>query len=110
MPKSIGTSYRWLQRLAVAEAGSLLVLLAIAVPLKHLFNQPGGVSIMGPVHGTMFLAYVWLTVSTATRDGWPAKHLASVLLAGFIPFGGLWVARKLRLDDLSSTPAASRPS
>ena len=42
---------------AVLEGVTLLVLLGIAVPLKHLAGVPNGVSWVGPVHGVAFMVY-----------------------------------------------------
>ena len=42
---------RNLQYLSLLEATTLVVLVCVAVPLKHLAGYPVAVSIMGPVHG-----------------------------------------------------------
>src|SRR5262245_39185516 len=48
---------RRLEIASVAEATTLLLLLGLAVPLKHLGGWSMGVHVAGPVHGLAFLAY-----------------------------------------------------
>ena len=48
---------RILRYVALAEAISFLALL-VATYIKYTNDSPMGVQILGPVHGTLFLAYV----------------------------------------------------
>lgn len=91
-------SLQWIRLAAMLEASTLLILLGVAVPLKHIYDMPSAVSLMGPIHGLVFMAYLWLCVATATRQNWPPRSLGYVLAAGLIPFGGLIVARKLQTN------------
>ena len=70
------------------EATSLLVLVLIAVPLKHLLGQPLAVRIVGPLHGLAFLFYVWTVIETVSGARWSNGEIARVVLAAFLPFGG----------------------
>lgn len=45
---------RRLEVLSAVEATTLLLLIGIAVPLKHLSDWPFGVQVMGPMHGVAF--------------------------------------------------------
>ena len=87
---------RYLRLCALLESTTLLLLLGVAVPLKHLAAWPLGVSIMGPIHGAAFVLYVWRLSTTASYAAWPARLTARLLVAALIPFGGLLVARYLR--------------
>lgn len=53
-----------LQYAAIAEGLTLIVLVFVAVPLKHLAGLPIATSIMGPLHGAMFLIYLGVVVDT----------------------------------------------
>lgn len=87
---------------ALAEAVSFLALLT-ATYVKYAQDQPAGVQVLGPVHGLLFLAYLWLAVGLAGREGWPARTTALVLLGAVAPFGGIVVDRWLARRD---APAA----
>ena len=48
-----------LRLIGFLEGVSLLVLLGIAVPLKHCYGNPVLVRAVGPVHGLLFLLFVF---------------------------------------------------
>ena len=78
-----------LRVLCLVEAVTLLVLLGVAVPLKHLVGLPSAVSVMGPVHGFVFLVLCWaVNHAVASRDI-PARTGWRLVLAACVPFGGL---------------------
>ena len=80
---------RRLRLASLAEGATLILLVGIAVPLKHLAGQPLGVRVMGPVHGLMVLTYLWTVVQTVSGGGWTAREIARLLIAGLLPFGAL---------------------
>ncbi|HMA50030.1 MAG TPA: DUF3817 domain-containing protein [Magnetospirillaceae bacterium] len=47
-----------LRAVALVEGSAFLLLLFVAVPLKHLAGIDAPVLILGPLHGIAFLAYV----------------------------------------------------
>ena len=81
----------WVSRLrllCLLEAVTLVALVFVAVPLKHLAGLPSAVSVMGPVHGFAFLVLCWaVNHAVASRDIPPRAGWRLVLLA-FVPFGG----------------------
>lgn len=79
---------------ALWEGISLLVLLFIAMPLKYLLNQPEMVSIVGMIHGILFLAYVVLAFMVYNELNWNFKTLFIVLFASIIPFGTFYIEKK----------------
>jgi integral membrane protein len=81
---------------ALCEGLTLLTLLAVAVPLKHLAGQPLAVSIAGPVHGLAFLVYLWLTINIAAGADWSARDVGRLLGAAFVPFGFISTLRFIR--------------
>jgi integral membrane protein len=87
----------WLRWVALAEALSYVVLL-VAVVAKHGFGQPGGVSVMGPVHGMLFLAYTGLILLARDELGWSARETLLAMLASAVPFGGVAVERRMIPD------------
>lgn len=93
--KSTGhfTSLQWI---AMVEGITLLLLIGIAVPLKHLAHIPLMVQLLGPIHGMTFILYLWSSVNTAAEENWSKKYLIKVCCAAFIPFGGFIVSRLVR--------------
>jgi integral membrane protein len=80
--------------IAFIEAISYLVLL-VAVVFKHVYGQPAGVEIVGPLHGLVFLAYFMGVLFVREDQGWGLLRVIVVLLAALIPFGAFWVERRL---------------
>lgn len=75
---------------SLLEAATLLLLLLVAVPLKHLYGIPLAVKIMGPVHGLAFVAFVWVAIQTiaARPADWSRAEVCRLLLGAVLPFGG----------------------
>lgn len=80
---------------SILEATTLTMLLFVAVPLKHLGHLPVAVTVMGPLHGLAFLAYVWAVFDTTSNMRWKAHEIARLVLAAFVPFAGFSTARYL---------------
>lgn len=70
------------------EATTLILLVVVAVPLKHLAGMPAVVSVVGPIHGLAFAAYIWIAVQTAGGGGWTRPELLRLALTAFLPFAG----------------------
>ena len=84
---------RWL---SLFEGTTLLALLLVAVPLKHLAHLPLAVSIVGPIHGLVFCAYIWAVVEAVAGEGWDRRDALRLILAAFVPLGSFANVRFLR--------------
>jgi integral membrane protein len=87
---------RRLRLLGFVEGASLLVLVFIAMPLKHFAHLPIATRVVGLFHGVAFLAYV-----AAAFDSYGARRLSGrdvslALLAAIVPGGTFFYARRLR--------------
>ncbi|MGH1517338.1 DUF3817 domain-containing protein [Chryseobacterium sp. JK1] len=85
-----------LRILAILEGISLLSLVFIAVPMKHWLENPSLVRILGPVHGTLFLLFLFNTLSIGVEQNWKFKEITwKIILACFIPFGTFYIDNKI---------------
>lgn len=85
-----------LRILGALEGLSLLVLIFIAVPMKYYFGNPAGTKLIGPVHGVLFLLFVFNTLSVGVEQQWKFRQTTwKVLLACIIPFGTFYIDRKI---------------
>jgi len=80
---------------ALAEATSFLALL-VASYVKHQGDGELGVSILGPIHGGLFLLYVALALMLRADAGWSTRTTLLILLGAVLPFGGYVVDAWLR--------------
>jgi integral membrane protein len=81
---------------ALAEGTTLLALVFVAVPVKHVLGEPGLVRIVGSVHGLAFLGYVWSLMQARSLYGWPPRWTVAALAASIVPFGTFIVLRRFR--------------
>lgn len=86
------TSVGRLRLIAFLEGISLLVLIFVAVPLKYMAHDPSWVKAIGPVHGILFVLFVFSTLKVSLEQRWPFRTVTwKVLLACFIPFGTFYI-------------------
>ena len=79
--------FRRLKWAAMTEGATLLLLLGVAVPLKHLAHHPVAVSIMGPTHGLAVLVYLWQIAVAAPSGQWTGREIARLLIGAVLPLG-----------------------
>ena len=94
---------RRLELASALEGTTLLLLLLVAVPLKHLAGEPVAVTVLGPVHGLAFSLYVWIAIETVAGGGWTRGDAARLALTALIPFGAYanirWLRRRSRTSS-----------
>ncbi|MFT3705427.1 MAG: DUF3817 domain-containing protein [Agriterribacter sp.] len=96
MKKYFTTSIGRLRILAFGEGISLLTLVFLAMPAKYFFQHPQWVKLTGPVHGALFLLFIFNTLSVGVEYKWKFKATTwKVLLACIIPFGTFYIDRKI---------------
>jgi len=78
-----------LRLMTLLEGASLIALVLVAVPLKHMADMPVAVSVVGPVHGVLYLWTMAVLGAVLFRRDLSARDGAAVALAALVPFGGL---------------------
>ena len=87
---------------ALVEAISYLMLLS-AVFVKRVLDGPDAVSVLGPIHGIAFLAYLLLVLLVREEQGWTPWQTIVVLVASALPFGGFVVNQRMVRDPDTAT-------
>jgi integral membrane protein len=68
-----------------------------------------GVTVFGPIHGGLFIAYVTITLVTARTFRWSLVTTLLALASSIPPLATLWFERRARrmgmLDQSSPAPA-----
>jgi integral membrane protein len=76
----------WFRIIAFAEACSWLGLL-IGMYIKYVpETTEAGVKIFGPIHGTIFLAYLLVTLTARSAFSWSLRTTALALVSSIPPF------------------------
>jgi len=87
-----------LRTAGIAEGISFLVLLFVAMPLKYFFHQPMAVTVIGWIHGVLFVGFVSLAWDVKTDLTKPFKWLLTALSAALIPAVTFLFDRKLKKE------------
>lgn len=84
-----------LRVLSWLEGTSLLALLFVAVPLKHIAGEPSAVRWLGSLHGLLFLMFALALLATSLERKWGFWRSLHLLLLSTLPFGVLAIERAL---------------
>jgi len=91
--------YNSFRKIAFAEGVSFLVLLFIAMPLKYFAAMPMAVTIVGGLHGALFVALAiaaYLVKDKHNKSfGWGLK----VFIASIIPFGTFYMDKEWKREE-----------
>jgi len=90
-----------LRILAWIEGLSFLVLVLIAMPLKHLAHIPIAVRVVGIVHGLAFVVYVISLIDASMTKGLERKTAVRAFWLALVPGGAFFSLR-----DFKVVPAA----
>lgn len=86
---------RKLRVMGVIEGISTLVLFGIAMPLKYFAGMPMAVSIVGSLHGALFVGLVAMFVVGMNRVPIPPGLTFAGIAGAVVPFGPFVVDRWL---------------
>ena len=89
----------WLRRAGIAEGISFLVLLGIAMPVKYFLKQPMAVTVVGWIHGVLFMAFLFLAWEVKTDRNKSAKWFGMAFLASILPAGTFFFDKKLKEEE-----------
>ena len=85
-----------LRLIGLLEGISLLILIFLGVPLKYGFDYPDLVKTMGPIHGALFLLFIFNTLSVGVDQQWKFSETTwKVLIACMVPFGTFYIDKTI---------------
>ena len=73
--------------IALLEGISFILLLGIAVPLKHVYGYEEATNEIGLVHGILFMLYVVFLIPLKEKHDWTWNQTAMAFSAAILPFG-----------------------
>ncbi len=76
-----------LRLVGTMEGVSTLVLFFVAMPLKYLADVPLAVTVVGPIHGVLFILLASMCVLAIERVPIDKRLGYAGIAAAFIPFG-----------------------
>jgi integral membrane protein len=84
--------YRILHLVSRLEAASYLLLL-VATALKYGASYETGVTVVGPIHGVLYLIYVAALFRWFSHMSWSFYRALAAMALGALPLGGFLVDR-----------------
>lgn len=85
--------------IGLIEGVSFLLLLGIAMPLKYFAGVPEAVSVVGAVHGVLFILYALAAVALIFALRWSPLWFVGAMLASVIPFGTFYLDSRLKRHE-----------
>ncbi len=85
-----------LRTLSMVEGISLLLLLFVAMPLKYVAGLPQAVSIVGMIHGLLFMALVIMIFLVGSSRNWTKGFMVFAVLMASLPLGMLILDGRLK--------------
>jgi integral membrane protein len=96
------TSIGRLRAIGLVEGLSFLLLLGVAMPLKYFAGMPQAVTVVGWLHGILFITFCIALVQARQEANWNGRQTGVVLIAGLLPFGPFVIDSRLRKEDEAS--------
>lgn len=90
------------RKVAKIEGISFLILLFIAMPLKYVGGLEAATKIVGSIHGGLWMWFLYLQYLAYKEYEWNILFNAFAFLMSVIPFGTIWLDKKLKAQELAN--------
>ena len=87
------------RKIAFYEGISFLVLLLIAMPMKYFFALPKAVTIVGSLHGILFVALGVFALEVKNTYKKSFGWLVKAGLASLLPFGTFYMDKEWKQEE-----------
>jgi integral membrane protein len=81
--------------MAYVTGVGLIALVCVAMPLKYFADNPEPTTLIGQLHGFLFMIYAVLVLLLGYARGWRLVKILLVLVAGTIPFATFVAERRV---------------
>lgn len=100
--------FSWFRKIAFTEGVSFLVLLFIAMPFKYFAGMPLAVTVVGAIHGGLFVAFMILAFLIKDEYSKDFLWLVKAFIASIIPFGTFVMDRQWKRESMLQEVVAAR--
>jgi integral membrane protein len=95
-------TYGWFRKIALVEGVSFLILLFIAMPLKYMASLPIAVTIVGGLHGLLFIGFIIMAWEVRNEFKKDFRWLLKAGLASIIPFGTFVMDKEWKKEEAAA--------
>ena len=103
-------TFTWFRKVGLAEGISFLILLFVAMPLKYFAGMPMAVTIVGGLHGLLFVVFIILAYQVKESFKKDNKWLFVAFLASIIPFGTLVMDKEWKKEQTGIARPVDSPN
>jgi integral membrane protein len=105
----VGAALTRYRAIAYVVGVVLVLFVAVAIPLKYVWDQPGMVQVIAPVHGFLYMVYLVAVFDLGRRAGWPLGRMVLLMLAGTVPFVSFYAERVVTRSARKPEPEPLTP-
>lgn len=87
------TRLRWL---SLIDAVTYVLLVGVAMPLKYAAGMPLAVTVVGMVHGVVWMLLMWQLMCARFEAAWPSSRLWLLGVAALLPIVPFFLDRRVR--------------
>ena len=87
------TRLRWL---SLIDAVTYVLLVGVAMPLKYAAGMPLAVTVVGMVHGVVWMLLMWQLMRARFETAWPSSRLWLLGIAALLPIVPFFLDRRVR--------------
>lgn len=93
--------------MAYTVGAFLLVLVLIGMPLQYWAHTKAVVAVVGPVHGILYIVYLFAALDVARRFRFTILQLLAMIGAGLLPFLAFIIERRVSHRIMTEALAAA---
>ncbi len=86
------------RKVAFIEGLSFIILVFVAMPLKYIWDTPEAVSVVGMIHGILFIIYIWILIRVWIDLDWKFSRAALGVFVSLVPFGTMFFDPSLKRE------------
>jgi integral membrane protein len=87
----------------------LLVLVLVGIPLRYGAHSAGVVEVVGPLHGYLYLIYLFFALDLWRRERWSFTRIVVMVAAGFVPGLAFYIERVMTRRFRAESPVTEPP-
>lgn len=91
--------FSWFRKVAFVEGISYIVLLGIAMPLKYMADMPKAVTVVGGLHGALFVGMMALAWESYSQYRKSFSWFVKVFVSSLVPFGTFVLDREWKKEE-----------
>lgn len=96
-------TFSWFRKIAFAEGVSFLVLLLVAMPLKYFAGLPMAVTVIGGLHGLLFVSFIILAYLVKEEQNKSWLWVGKAFLASILPFGTFIMDKEWKKEEAAAS-------